>query len=61
MPTFPEVAVVGGRLGFAPLEFEVVPVTLVDPPPAATLTVAAHSEGQDGRKSAAQAEGRVDS
>lgn len=50
MPTFSEVAVVGGRLGFAPLEFEVVPVPVVDPLPAATLTVAAHSEGQGGRK-----------
>lgn len=50
VPTFSEVAVVGGRLGFAPLEFEVVPVPVVDPLPAATLTVAAHSEGQGGRK-----------
>lgn len=55
VPTFPEVAVVGGRLGFAPLKFEVVPVFLVDSLPAATLTVAAHSEGQDGRKSAVKA------
>lgn len=54
MATFSEVAVVSGRLGFTPLEFEVVPVSVVDPPPATSLAVAAHSEGRDGRKSAPQ-------